>query len=370
MTRRDGHVRIAHMLEHAREAAEMAAGTTREGLDEHRQLNLALVRLLEIVGEAANRVPAEERAHYPEVPWQDIVDLRNRLIHGYDSVDFDILWQILQDDLPKLIESNPPCPAISRARSVRANPIGSFRTTRPMMPSRAGRGETDLAELTGTRAELLGHLNDVEAKHAPERLYLRGDAGLLQDGVRVSVVGSRRASDDGLRRARRIARLLVSEGITVVSGLALGVDAAAHGAAIEAGGRTIAVLGAPLDEDYPRQNRELRERIGREHLLVSQFPPGYPIRRGNFPQRNRTMALISDATVIVEAGETSGSLSQGWEALRLGRPLFIMRSLIDDASLDWPHEMIEYGAYALAEPEDLLEVLPSPAAPTPEAIAL
>lgn len=93
------------MLDHAREAAEMAAGRARGDLDEDRQLNLSLVRLLEIVGEAANRVPEDERARYPGVQWQDIVDLRNRLIHGYDAVDFDILWQIIEIDLPELIEA-------------------------------------------------------------------------------------------------------------------------------------------------------------------------------------------------------------------------------------------------------------------------
>lgn len=88
----------------------MAAGRTREDLDADRQLNLSLVRLLEIVGEAANRVPEEERARYPAVHWQDIVDLRHRLIHGYDAVDFDILWQIIETDLPELIETleQPP----------------------------------------------------------------------------------------------------------------------------------------------------------------------------------------------------------------------------------------------------------------------
>lgn len=93
------------MLDHAREAVEMAAGRTRQHLDDDRQLNLSLVRLLEIVGEAANRVPVEERSVYPEVPWQEIVDLRNRLIHGYDAVDFDIVWQIIQVDLPELIKA-------------------------------------------------------------------------------------------------------------------------------------------------------------------------------------------------------------------------------------------------------------------------
>jgi uncharacterized protein with HEPN domain len=103
MSRHEGDVRLRHMLDHAREAVAIARGKTRADLDTQRQLNLALVRLLEIVGEAAARVPAEERARYCDIPWAEIVGLRNRLIHGYDSVDFDILWRIVTDDLPPLI---------------------------------------------------------------------------------------------------------------------------------------------------------------------------------------------------------------------------------------------------------------------------
>jgi uncharacterized protein with HEPN domain/predicted nucleotidyltransferase len=97
-SRHESLVRLRHMLDHAREAVAMAAGKTRDDLDTDRKLNLALVRLLEIVGEAANRTPADERAQYSEIPWGQIVGLRNRLIHSYDSVDFDILWQIINLD--------------------------------------------------------------------------------------------------------------------------------------------------------------------------------------------------------------------------------------------------------------------------------
>ncbi|MGO9059202.1 MAG: DUF86 domain-containing protein [Candidatus Binataceae bacterium] len=103
MSRHESLVRLRHMLDHSREAVAMVAGKTREDLDADRKLNLALVRLLEIVGEAANRTPADERAQYGQIPWAQIVGLRNRLIHGYDSVDFDILWQIVTHDLPPLI---------------------------------------------------------------------------------------------------------------------------------------------------------------------------------------------------------------------------------------------------------------------------
>jgi uncharacterized protein with HEPN domain len=103
MSRHEGDVRLRHMLDHAREAVTMTRGSARADLDTDRRLNLALVRLLEIVGEAAARVPAEQCILHPDIPWPEIVGLRNRLIHGYDSVDFDILWQIVTEDLPPLI---------------------------------------------------------------------------------------------------------------------------------------------------------------------------------------------------------------------------------------------------------------------------
>lgn len=103
MSRHESLVRLRHMLDHAREAVVMAADKKRDDLDSDRKLNLALVRLLEVVGEAASRTPPDERAQYPQIPWTQIVGLRNRLIHGYDSVDFDILWQIVTHDLPPLI---------------------------------------------------------------------------------------------------------------------------------------------------------------------------------------------------------------------------------------------------------------------------
>jgi DNA processing protein len=198
-----------------------------------------------------------------------------------------------------------------------------------------------------TPAEILGDLNDVEAKYAPRNLFIRGNRDLLERGPRVSVVGSREPSPDGLKRAELLSKALCRRGIVVVSGLAAGIDRAAHQAALDAGGDTIAVLGTPLDQFYPKDNRGLQERIGAEQLLVSQFPFGYPVTPKNFPIRNRTMALLTDATVIVEAGERSGTLHQGWEALRLGRLLFLMESLARDRSLAWPAKMIAYGAQVL-----------------------
>ena len=103
MPRRNRSLPLRHMLDHAREAVTLAQGKGRADLDDDRLLELALVRLLEVVGEAASRVPDEDCARYPEIPWPQIVGLRNRLIHGYDAVDLDILWQIIEHDLPPLI---------------------------------------------------------------------------------------------------------------------------------------------------------------------------------------------------------------------------------------------------------------------------
>ena len=211
-----------------------------------------------------------------------------------------------------------------------------------------------------TAEELLGRLNELEKKNAPNRIFFAGDRRLLDSGPRVAIVGSRAASVEGRDFARRLAAFVASRGAVVVSGLAAGIDTEAHLAAIAAGGRTIAVLGTSLDEVFPAENRALQERIAREHLAISQFEPGAPARRTNFPQRNRTMALFSDLTVIVEAGEKSGSLHQGWEALRLGRPLFLSDLAASHSGLAWPSEFMKYGAMVLRADDMglILEFLP------------
>ena len=212
--------------------------------------------------------------------------------------------------------------------------------------------------ITEARPEdLLGPLNEIERKNAPETLYLAGDLAVFSAGPRVSVVGSRQATEEGISRAAKLTRALVGRGAVVVSGLAEGIDTVAHTTAMQAGGRTIAVLGTPLDQFFPASNRSLQERIMREQLAISQFARGGGPK--NFPIRNRTMALISEVTVIVEAGEKSGTVHQGWEALRLGRLLFLLESLVARKQ-EWTEELIRYGAQVLsdANKEAFLESLP------------
>ena len=214
--------------------------------------------------------------------------------------------------------------------------------------------------LSITAAKLLGRtLNDIESKADPGPLFVQGSLEIPLPCPKVSIIGSRKASPQGIKNTQKITKMLVENKVTIVSGLAEGIDTAAHVTALNINGKTIAVIGTPLDKAYPKINYELQQELMKSHLVVSQFPAGYPITGKNFVIRNKTMALISDASVIVEAGKTSGSKHQGWETLRMGRPLFIWESVVNNKELEWPTEMIEYGAIELSNPFDILEVLPT-----------
>ena len=206
---------------------------------------------------------------------------------------------------------------------------------------------------------LLGSgLNSFEKKHAPETIYYRGAMPIPIRHARVAVIGTREPTESGVSNAKKVVRAMVSEGVIIVSGLAKGIDTAAHRTAMDEGGETVAVIGTPLDKTYPRQNADLQKEIMDKHLVISQYPVGHTTTRKDFVLRNRTMALISDASVIVEAGDGSGTLHQGWEALRLGRPLFICQSVLYNKDLKWPGEMLDCGAIELVEPEHVLDAIP------------
>ena len=195
--------------------------------------------------------------------------------------------------------------------------------------------------------------NNIEKKHAPKKIYAAGPLRLTSTQPKVSVIGTRRPSTRGMREARHISGMLADNGVIVVSGLAAGVDTIAHRTAITHGGKTMAVLGTPLNKTYPAQNHNLQQDIMERHLAISQFPVGDDIQRGNFVRRNYTMALVSDATIIVEAGNASGTRHQGREALRLGRPLYLCKAVVE-ANPVWLDDIIQDGAKPLVRFDNIL----------------
>lgn len=206
-------------------------------------------------------------------------------------------------------------------------------------------------------SELLGRpLNEIEKKYAPKELYISGSMKIPLPGPRVAIIGTRSPSEQGKRDAVEITKKLVEYGVIIVSGLARGIDTVVHKTAIEHGGKTIAVLGTPLNRVYPKENKSLQDLIMREHLAVTQYPIGCITKPKHFVLRNRTMALLSDASIIIEAGETSGVISQGWETLRLGRPLFLWKLLVN-RNLGWVKDMMKYGAIELKSIKDIDSVI-------------
>lgn len=193
--------------------------------------------------------------------------------------------------------------------------------------------------------------------------YYYGDIGLTE-AKSVSIVGSRKVSEDGVNRAWKMAKELTTEGVTVVSGLAEGVDTVALESALEHKGRVIGVIGTPIDEYYPVKNKSLQDRIGTEHLLVSQVPfyryskQPFKTKKYYFPERNELMAAISDATVIIEASNTSGTLTQARACLHQKRPLFILRSCYESTEVSWPKKYAnQENVYIIDSSESILSIL-------------
>ena len=196
----------------------------------------------------------------------------------------------------------------------------------------------------------------------PPVLFVKGDPELLAlPGV--AVVGARAASSYGLRVTRNLARRLAAAGLVVTSGLALGVDATAHKGALEAGGKTIAVLGCGLDICYPAHNRKLQKEIAAKGLLVSEYPFGTRADRFRFPARNRIISGISRGVLVVEAGERSGSLITARIALEQGREVFAVPGSIDSSRSRGAHMLLKQGARLVQDENDVLAELEMAVAP-------
>ncbi len=191
---------------------------------------------------------------------------------------------------------------------------------------------------------------------SPPVLYLRGDLR-PEDDWAVAVVGTRKVTPYGRQAALEVAETLARHGVTVVSGLARGVDGLAHKAALEAGGRTIAVLGSGVDRIYPPEHRRLAARILEHGALLSDYPPGTPPEGTNFPPRNRIIAGLSLAVVVVEAGMRSGALVTASFAADQGREVFAVPGSIYAPQSQGTNWLIQQGARLLLRPDEVLEAL-------------
>lgn len=190
----------------------------------------------------------------------------------------------------------------------------------------------------------------------PPVLFAKGRLELL-DTVMVAIAGSRRPSAYGVAVAERLGRDLAAAGVTVVSGMARGIDTAAHTGALNAGGATVAVFGCGLDVIYPVENRKLAERIAREGLLLTEFPPGTPAHPQNFPIRNRVVSGLSEAVVIVEGKQYSGSLITARLALDQNREVFAVPGNITQPCSFGPNLLLKQGANLVQSAEDILDGL-------------
>lgn len=213
-----------------------------------------------------------------------------------------------------------------------------------------------------TRVELRQPAYPPALRHVhdpPEVLWLRGARVDLAGGqVAIAIVGARDASAYGVAFAARLAGDLARLGVTVVSGLALGIDAAAHRGALEAGGSTVAVLGCGTDVAYPRRNVRLRDEILATACVVSELPAGTPPSPWNFPRRNRIISGLSLGVVVVEAGERSGSLVTARHALEQGRDVFAVPGPVGSPRSRGPHRLLKGGAKLVESVEDVLEEYP------------
>lgn len=225
--------------------------------------------------------------------------------------------------------------------------------------SRVADGILERVERAGGRVLVLGERGYpaplLDLADAPGVVYAIGDIGLV-DRTCVGIVGTRHASAGGERLAHALAGMLVGAGAVVVSGMAFGIDAAAHRGALEAGGSTIAVLGGGADLPYPPAHTALHARIVREGLVLSEAPLGRRPGKGAFPRRNRIIAALSEVLVVVEAGERSGALITAGKALDLGRVVAALPGPIDSPRHVGTNRLLADGAQFVTRLEDVLEL--------------
>jgi DNA processing protein len=279
---------------------------------------------------------------------------------GVDGANWHVIARAATqpDGLPALLDAQP-LETSDQATST-ASVLAMAREAIPEHIARARREVNDAAARADAR--LVTVLDDDYPANLrlifnlPPFLFVRGD--LHRDDVRsVAVVGTRDATDAGLKRARQMSRALVAEGVTVLSGLATGIDTAAHTEALERSGRTVAVVGTGILRTYPPENKALAEEIAKRGAIVSQFWPSQAPARHTFPRRNVVMSGMGQGTVVIEASKTSGAKLQARYAAQHGKLVFLVDSLVTNQP--WAQKMLDESRRAIRvrEPGEVISQL-------------
>lgn len=270
-----------------------------------------------------------------------IIDAINPYV---EAINYELLWSSIENSSLKKIDD------------LRREPQSIYSdTTREDIEKYFNKLEKNFSILTDKNYQYPEMLQDTYIK----RLYYKGDIDLLGAIKKISIVGARSATDNGRARARHLSKQLIKNGFVIVSGLAAGIDTEAMWSAIKNGGYLIGVIGTPINEYYPASNKQLQDTIAQHYLLLSHVPfykyskQPFATKKFYFPERNAVMAAISDATVIVEASETSGSLTQARACLEMGRKLFILNSCFEKG-LRWAYNYEKRGAIRVNTIEDIL----------------
>lgn len=208
-----------------------------------------------------------------------------------------------------------------------------------------------IADADDRYPKLLGQIHD-----PPGILYVKGEI-IPADGLAIAIVGTRHSTQYGLQQAERLAAGLARAGLTIVSGLARGIDAAAHRSALQAGGRTLAVLGSGLLNIYPPEHRELSRQVIEHGALISEMSPHSPPASGAFPQRNRIVTGLSMGVIVVEAALRSGALISAEHAMQQGREVFAVPGRVDSRASHGCHRLLREGAKLVESVDDVLEEL-------------
>ena len=270
--------------------------------------------------------------------------------HGGASAALEVVRRAAPDGLRGLGRGR----RVPIARTVRALGADGERAARSLLREAGAKGLCVAGYTDCGRAAYPAGLRDLP--DPPPILFKRGD-GALDSERTIAVVGTRAASSYGLRTAYTLGRELGRWGWTVVSGMARGIDAAAHAGALDVGGRTIGVLGTGHDREYPADNRDLYRRMRSHGILLSEFEPGAPPTRSAFPRRNRVIAALARGVIVVEAGGKSGALNTADHALDLGREVLAVPGRIDDPGAAGCLRLLRQGAGLVAGVQDVFDAL-------------